>query len=111
MIKGLKSYIMPLFVAGLYCLLYIPIFVLVIFSFNHNAITYSWMGFTTEWYIDLFNSVEVWEALCNSLFVALISVFLSLTLGSILIFFGNRRRIQRLLMLFYGSLAIPEIVL
>src|SRR5690606_39018429 len=35
----------------------------------------------------------------------------SLTRGSILIFFGNRRRIQRLLMLFYGSLAIPEIVL
>lgn len=111
MIKGIKAYMMPLFVAALYFLLYIPIFVLVVFSFNDNAITYNWLGFTTEWYADLFSSAEVWDALSNSLFVALSSVFLSLTLGSVLIFFGNRDRVQQLLLLFYGSLAIPEIVL
>jgi len=111
MITALKPYFMPLFVAALYFLLYIPIFVLVIFSFNDNAITYNWLGFTTEWYVDLFSSVEVWDALGNSLFVALSSVCLSLTIGSVLIFFGSRDRVQRLLVLFYGSLAMPEIVL
>jgi len=109
--KSLKAYVMPLFVAALYFLLYIPIFVLVVFSFNDNAITYSWLGFTTEWYVDLFSSAEVWEALYNSLFVALFSVVLSLTLGSVFIFFGNRDRVRQLLILFYGSLAMPEIVL
>jgi len=111
MVRNIKSFMMPLFVAGLYFLLYIPIFVLIVFSFNDNAITYNWLGFTTEWYTDLFSSVEVWDALGNSLFVAFSSVFLSLTIGSLLIFFGNKEYIQRLLLLFYGSLAMPEIVL
>ena len=81
------------------------------FSFNNNAITYNWLGFTTEWYADLFSSVEVWDALGNSLIVAFSSAFLSLTLGSLLIFFGSRERVQKLLVFFYGSLAMPEIVL
>jgi spermidine/putrescine transport system permease protein len=111
MIKVLKPYLMPLFVAALYFLLYIPIFVLIVFSFNNNALTYNWLGFTTDWYMELFSSVEVWDALANSLFVAFSSVFLSLTIGSILIFFGARAHVRRLLVLFYGSLAMPEIVL
>ena len=36
---------------------------------------------------------------------------LSLTIGATLIFFGSRSVVQRLLFLFYASLAIPEIVL
>ncbi len=111
MINSLKPYFMPLFVATLYFLLYIPIFVLMVFSFNDNAITYNWLGFTTEWYTDLFSSVEVWDALRNSLCVAVSSVFLSLTIGSVLIFFGSRDHMQKLLPFFYGSLAMPEIVL
>ena len=107
----MKSYIMPMYVLLLYFLLYIPIFVLVAFSFNNNALTYNWLGFTTQWYEELFASVEVWDALGNSLFVALSSVFLSLTLGSVLIFFGSRTYIKKLLLFFYGSLAMPEIVL
>ncbi len=102
---------MPLFVASFYFLLYIPIFVLVVFSFNDNALTYNWLGFTTEWYTDLFVSVEMWDALTNSLFVAFSSVVLSLTIGSFFIFFGSQKNIKQLLILFYGSLAMPEIVL
>jgi spermidine/putrescine transport system permease protein len=111
MINSFKPYIMPLFVGALYFLLYIPIFVLIVFSFNNNAITYNWLGFTTKWYADLFSSVEVWDAFGNSLIVAFSSVFLSLTLGSLLIFFGSRERVQKMLVFFYGSLAMPEIVL
>jgi spermidine/putrescine transport system permease protein len=109
--NGLRSYVMPIVVATFYFFLYIPILVLVTFSFNNNGITYNWLGFTTSWYTDLFASVEVWHALKNSLFVAMSSVALSLTLGSLFIFFGTRAQVQRLLILFYGSLAMPEIVL
>ena len=109
--RTFSSYMLPIAVAAFYLFLYIPIFVLVLFSFNNNAFTQSWLGFTTHWYADLFASTEVWYALKNSLLVAISSVILSLTLGSVLIFFGSRASVKRLLLLFYGSLAMPEIVL
>jgi len=109
--KSFSSYVMPILVAAFYLFLYIPIFVLVVFSFNNNAYTHSWVGFTTSWYTDLFASTEVWYALKNSLVIASASVVLSLTLGSTLIFFGSRSVVRRLLLVFYGSLAMPEIVL
>lgn len=109
--KTFSSYGMPIAVAAFYLFLYIPIFVLIVFSFNNNPFTNSWVGFTTEWYADLFASTEVWIALKNSLLIAVSSVGLSLTLGSILIFFGSSRMVNRLLPFFYGSLALPEIVL
>jgi spermidine/putrescine transport system permease protein len=109
--KSMSAYILPCVVGLFYLFLYLPIFVLIVFSFNDNAFTQSWVGFTTDWYMNLFESTEVWDALKNSLFIALSSVFLSLTIGSTLIFFGSRAVVQRLLLLFYGSLAMPEIVL
>jgi spermidine/putrescine transport system permease protein len=109
--RSFTSYIMPIVVAALYLFLYIPIFVLILFSFNNNAFTQHWLGFTTQWYYELFASTEVWYALKNSLLIAISSVILSLTLGSVLIFFGSRASVKRLLLLFYGSLAMPEIVL
>ena len=109
--RSFGSYILPLAVAVTYFFLYIPIFVLILFSFNDNSFTCAWTTFTTHWYYDLFASVEVWYALKNSLLIAMSSVILSLTMGSGLIFFGSRESVQRLLILFYGSLAMPEIVL
>lgn len=109
--RSFTSYMMPIVVAALYLFLYIPIFVLILFSFNNNAFTQHWLGFTTQWYYELFASTEVWYALKNSLLIATSSVILSLTLGSVLIFFGSRASVKRLLLLFYGSLAMPEIVL
>lgn len=109
--RSFSSYMLPIAVATFYLFLYLPMFVLVIFSFNNNAFTYNWLGFTTDWYTALFSSTEVWHALKNSLLIAWSSVFLSLTIGSMLIFFGSRDVVRRLLLLFYGSLAMPEIVL
>jgi spermidine/putrescine transport system permease protein len=109
--KKRSAYFLPSAVALVYLFLYLPIFVLIIFSFNDNPFTQVWMGFTTDWYRQLFDSVELWDALKNSLIVAFSSVILSLTLGAVLIFFGARSVVQRLLLLFYGSLAMPEIVL
>ena len=109
--KRFAAYLMPIAVASFYFFLYIPIFVLIVFSFNDNAFTNAWAGFTTSWYEDLFHAYEAWHALKNSLLIAASTVGLSLTLGSTLIFFGSRSTVQRLLPLFYGSLAMPEIVL
>jgi spermidine/putrescine transport system permease protein len=95
--------------AGLF--LYIPIIVLIAYSFNENAFTYEWHGFTIQWYVRLFASYEVWHALENSLIVACAAVVLSLSMGAMLMFWGSTLIVQRSLALFYGSLAIPEIII
>lgn len=107
--KKISEYIFPCFVTVLYLFLYMPILALLVFSFNKNPFTYQWMGFTTKWYHALILSSEVWHALYNSLIVASASVVLSITMGTLLVFFGTN--MQKLLLLFYGNLAMPEIIL
>lgn len=109
--KGIRRYLLPFTVACLYLFLYLPIFVLVIYSFNNNALNYQWEGFTFAWYKGLFQSTEIFSAFQNSFFISSSTVFLSLAIGSVLVFFGRRQYIRNLLSLFYGSLAVPEIVL
>jgi len=107
--KKITDYFLPCFVGIFYLFLYIPIIVLILSSFNKNAFTYQWTGFTTEWYYELLESSEVWDALHNSLLVAGCSVVLSVSMGAFLVFYS--KQMHRLLILFYGSLAMPEIVL
>lgn len=106
-----KYSFLPFFVGCMYLFMYIPIIVLVIFSFNSNPFSYEWHRGTLHWYCELFSSVEVWEALKNSLIVAGSSVFLSLVIGVFFVCFASRQYSSVLIMLFYMVLAIPEIVL
>lgn len=98
-------------VLGTYLFLYVPIVVLVLFSFNDNEFTYQWYGFTTQWYHQLFHSVEIWDALKNSLIVACSSMILSLVMGVTLVFYATHTAFKKAFLLFYGNLAVPEIVL
>src|SRR5690606_37873812 len=97
--------------ALVYTFLYTPIAILTVYSFNDNPFSYSWSAFTLEWYKEVITSSEVYDALYNSLFVALSVVILSLALGSFFVFWSSKKTILRSLKFFYGSLAIPEIVI
>ena len=99
------------FVSGVYLFLYVPIIILVLFSFNDSAFPYFWKGWTLRWYRELWASPEVWDALQNSLVVAVSAAFLSLTLGLLAVLYGARTWLSRCFVLFYTTLAIPEIVL
>ena len=105
------SWGMQLFVASVYLFLYIPIIILVLFSFNAGTYSIDWMGFSGKWYYAVFNSPEAGTALLNSLLVAFFSVFLSVTLGSLYVFYGPMAGLKRASSFFYLSLAVPEIVL
>ena len=51
--------------------LYIPVLFLPMFSFNDNIyIAFPLKGFTTKWYMDMFNNQPMWAALNNSFNVA-----------------------------------------
>ena len=111
--KGIFGKFTSLFVVmGSYLFLYLPILILIIFSFNTKSFPSPWEQFTFKWYHELFNSSDLWRSFTNSLIVACISTSLSLLMGIFLIFFrAQGGRIQKALPLFYGNLIIPETML
>jgi spermidine/putrescine transport system permease protein len=101
-----------LFSAATYLFLYVPIVVLLIFSFNTEAFPSPWRGFTLKWYKELFDSIYLWNAFYNSLVVAISATFISVIMGVFLIFYAAQGgRVGKYLVLFYGNLVIPETVL
>ena len=65
-----------------FALLYAPILVLVIFSFNDAGSLSNYTGFTFRWYGELFSDAVALQALKNSLFLALSSAALSTLIGT-----------------------------
>ncbi len=105
------GYCLPLIMILVYLFLYIPIFVLIAFSFNESGGTSHWTGFSLHWYKELFESVDILSALKNSLIVACSATALSVVMGVCFIFYSAQSRLSRAIVLFYGNLAAPEIVL
>lgn len=99
-------------VIGTYTFLYVPIIVLLVFSFNTEGFPSPWKSFTWKWYQELFQATYLWQSFLNSLIVAISSTALSLSMGVFLIFYAALGgRIGKFLNLFYGNLVIPETVL
>ncbi len=99
-------------VIATYLFLYVPLIVLLIFSFNTEGFPSPWTGFTLKWYHELFHATHLWASFLNSLIVAVCSTAISLTMGICLIFYtAQGGRIGKFLALYYGNLIIPETVL
>lgn len=99
-------------IALTYLFLYVPIIVLIVFSFNSERFPSPWTSFTLKWYNELFRSPYLWKAFRNSILVASSATLISLFAGIGLIFYtAQGGRIGKYLMLFYGNLVIPETVL
>lgn len=109
MSKKVLSYLL---IGLFYCFLYLPLIVLLVFSFNTEGFPSPWKAFTLEWYGELFHSSLLWHAFANSLIVATFSTTICLGLGLFLIFYATQGgRVGSTLSLFYGNLVIPETVL
>jgi spermidine/putrescine transport system permease protein len=74
---------LSLYGLGGYLFLYLPIIILVIFSFNNSRSTAQWSGFTVSWYSEMINDEQVILALWNSLFVAVVSTVIATILGTL----------------------------
>lgn len=95
-----------------YLFLYVPIAVLLVFSFNSESFPSPWKSFSLKWYIELFEATFLWQSFLNSLIVAMCSTLISLIMGIFLIFYAAQGgRIGKFLSLFYGNVVIPETVL
>ena len=65
-----------------FALLYAPILVLVVFSFNDGGSLSAYTGFSFRWYGELFRDQVALQSLKNSLFLALTSSLLSTVIGT-----------------------------
>lgn len=63
-------------------LLYIPILVLILFSFNNSANTGDMTGLSLYWYKELFRSADTFVALKNTLILAVLSAVISTVIGT-----------------------------
>ena len=64
-----------LYAVLIYSIFYIPVAVMILFSFNDAKRNYYWQGFTTEWYGKLFSfaNTDLWDALLYSLIIAVLA--------------------------------------
>jgi spermidine/putrescine transport system permease protein len=77
-----RAPLLAIYATLVFAFIYLPIAVLIIYSFNGNGVG----GFppshpTLDWYRQLFNDGAIWDAVLNSLMVAAASVALALSLG------------------------------
>lgn len=114
--SGLK--LMNLLLGGwtgiVFAFLYIPIILLVVFSFNESRMNLQWEGFTFAWYDKLFHDTVLMRALKNSVIIALITTVLSVALGTVGAWLLHRYRfpMRRLVnTLIFIPMAVPEIIM
>ncbi len=69
----MRDRINKLYLGFIYVFLYIPIIVLIVFSFNASKSRAVWGGFTLEWYVKLFQNSDILAALQTTVVVALLS--------------------------------------
>jgi putrescine transport system permease protein len=93
-----------------YLFLYLPIVVLVIFSFNSSRQDMVWSGFSTQWYGELFNDREIIAGFVLSLKIALLAACASVLLGTCAAFALNRYRRFRGRALFSSMVSAPLVM-
>jgi spermidine/putrescine transport system permease protein len=109
--KIFTKFLTPLIIVSTYIFLYLPVLVLIIFSFNDSLVSIKWSGFTLKWYVNLIHSPQIWEALRVSLIVSFSSTLLSLVLGTSAVLAGKWWRGSLLNNIFYVNIILPDIIL
>lgn len=102
------------FVGLMFVFMYLPILVLVVYSFNESAYSATWEGFTWQWYEYLLSDSRIFTALRNSLTVAISAVVISAVLGTLMAVGIARYRFpgrQLYLGISYLPLIIPDIAI
>ena len=67
----------------IFVLMYLPIAVVIVFSFNESKFPVRFTGFSLKWYQELFSDSAMIEALGNSLFLGVVSCFVSAVIGTL----------------------------
>jgi spermidine/putrescine transport system permease protein len=94
-----------------YAFLYIPLGIVVVYSFNDSRLNAEWVGFTLDWYVRLAHNEEMLAAAGNSLIIALTASAISTVLGTMAGVAMYRYSSRLLQVLVLAPIAIPEILM
>lgn len=113
MIKKRSKFLFSMLCFGM-AFLYIPLAVLIAYSFNHSKIVPVWGGFSTRWYVSLFESEKIWSALTLSLKIAVVNATFATLLGTLaalaLVRFGRFRGRTLFGGMITAPLVMPEVI-
>ena len=97
-----------------FAFLYLPILLLVLFSFNDSRLVTVWGGFSLKWYGELFSNRQLLDAAWVTLRIAFLSASLALVLGTLASIalvrfrrFGGRTLFSGIV---YAPLVMPEVI-
>jgi putrescine transport system permease protein len=95
--------------------LYIPIILLILFSFNESRLVTVWGGFSTKWYVELMHNQGIKDAAWVTIKVAFISSTVATALGTIaglvMTRFGNFRGRTLFSGMIYAPMVMPEVII
>lgn len=80
MVKKIAS---KVYMGLIFLFLYLPIFVLIILSFNNSKSKVKWGGFTFDWYIKCFQSESIMSAFSTTLQITLLAAVISTIIGTL----------------------------
>jgi len=82
-VRRKKRAVFPLYIGFILIVMYIPIVLVIVYSFNQSRLSSVWGGFTLAWYAELFTDRAIFEGLRNSLVLGLLSSCLAAALGTL----------------------------
>jgi spermidine/putrescine transport system permease protein len=94
-----------------YAFLYVPLLIVIVYSFNDSHLNAEWVGFTFGWYDKLFHNQDMLFAAGNSLLIGLTASAVATILGTMAGLAMYRYRSRLLSILVLAPIAIPEILM
>lgn len=111
--KGPSAFCIASVALGL-AFLYLPIAILVIYSFNASRLVTVWGGWSVRWYVELWHDRAILDATWTSLRIAALSATAATVLGTLaavaLVRFGRFRGRAAFSAIVYAPLVMPEVI-
>ena len=96
---------------AVYAFLYLPLLIVVAYSFNDSRLNAEWVGFTLSWYDKLLSNDEMLKAAGNSLIIATVSAAIATVLGTLAGMAIHKFRLKLLPGLVMAPIAMPDILM
>src|SRR5512147_1426197 len=108
---GRRGLMLWLAALAVYAFLYLPLLIVIAYSFNDSRLNAEWAGFTWHWYDVLLHDEDMLLAAANSLFIALVSSCAATLLGTMAGMAMQRYGMRVLTFMVLTPVAMPEILL